>query len=184
MQLILDFFPIIAFFVAYKATAGDIFIATGVIIVATTIQLVVNYMRHKTFNRMHLVSTGLVVVFGGMTLLIKDARFIQWKPTILYWMFAIAIFSSQFIGDKPLMQRMMESGITTTRDVWLKVNGAWAVFFVLMGALNIYVVYNYDEATWVNFKLFGLLGLTLLFALAQAVWLAKYLPHEENEAND
>jgi intracellular septation protein len=184
MQLIVDFFPIIAFFVAYKLTAGNIFVATGVIIVATAIQLIANYVRHKTFNRMHVVSTLLVVVFGGMTLVIKEARFIQWKPTILYWLFAIALFSSQFIGEKPLMQRMMESGIQTTRDVWIKVNVAWSVFFVLMGGINLFVVYHYDEATWVNFKLFGLLGLTLLFALLQALWLARYLPHEESESND
>lgn len=184
MQLLLDFFPILAFFIAYKFTGGDIFIATAVIIVATSIQLAVNYARHRTFNRMHVVSTLLVVVFGGATLLIKEAIFIQWKPTILYWLFAAVIFGSQFVGEKPLMQRIMESGIETTREVWTKVNTGWSLFFIAMGGLNLFVVYNYDEATWVNFKLFGLLGLTLLFALLQALWLARYLPHEESESSD
>jgi intracellular septation protein len=176
MQLLIDFFPIIAFFAAYKLT-GDIFVATGVIIVASALHIAYHWFKHRRVSGIMVLSTLLVVIFGGLTLIIHESRFIQWKPTILYWLFAAAFLGSQWLGDTPLIQRMMaEAKIKADDEIWRKLNLAWAIFFGLMGALNLLVVYNFDEQTWVNFKLFGLLGLTMLFALLQGWWLVRQLP--------
>jgi len=114
----------------------------------------------------------LVLVFGGLTLAIHDKAFIQWKVTVVNWLFACAFLVSHFIGERPLTERIMGESITLERASWLKLSWAWIVFFVALGALNLYVAYNFAEHIWVNFKLFGMLGLTLVFALAQAFWLA------------
>lgn len=177
MQLLFDFFPIIAFFAAYKFYG--IYTATVVIIVASLAQSGIHYLRTRTVNKMHLFSAGLVLVFGSLTLVLKDARFIQWKPSILYWLMAAAFIISTFVGEKPLVQRMMGQAITLERNIWVKLNSAWAAFFTFTGALNLYVAYHFDENTWVNFKLIGLLGLTVLFALAQGLWLWYKMPEEE-----
>lgn len=176
MQLLFDFFPVIAFFVAYKLS--DIYVATGVILVAVVIQAVVQWVRHRKLSPMMLTSTVLVLVFGGLTLFIHDKTFIQWKPTVVNWLFAAAFLASQFFGERPLIQRMMGAQLSLDRGAWLKLNGLWIAFFVFMGAINLYVAYNFDEATWVNFKLFGILGLTLAFVVIQGFWLAAKMPAE------
>jgi intracellular septation protein len=170
MQLLFDFLPVIAFFVTYKL--ADIFVATGVLIVAVILQTTIQWVRHRKVSSMALVSGVLVLVFGGLTLLIHDKAFIQWKVTIVNWLFACAFLTSHFVGERPLTQRIMGESITLERAVWLKLSWAWIVFFTVLGALNLYVAYNFAENIWVNFKLFGMLGLTLVFALAQAFWLA------------
>jgi intracellular septation protein len=170
MQLLFDFLPVIAFFVAYKL--ADIFVATGVLIVAVLLQTAIQWVRHRKVNSMALVSAVLVLVFGGLTLAIQDKAFIQWKVTVVNWLFAAAFLASHFIGERPLTERIMGESFTLERSLWLKLSWAWIVFFVALGALNLYVAYNFAENVWVNFKLFGMLGLTLVFALAQAFWLA------------
>jgi intracellular septation protein len=170
MQLLFDFLPVIAFFVTYKLT--DIFVATGVLIVAVLLQTAVQWVRHRKVNSMALVSAVLVLVFGGLTLAIQDKAFIQWKVTVVNWLFAAAFLASHFIGERPLTQRIMGESFTLERSLWLKLSWAWIGFFVALGALNLYVAYRFTESVWVNFKLFGMLGLTLVFALAQAFWLA------------
>jgi len=174
MQLLFDFFPVVAFFAAYKL--ADIYVATGVIIVAVLIQVAVQWYRTRKVSPMLLMSAALVLVFGTITLLVHDKTFIQWKPTVLNWLFAVGFLASQFVGDQPVIQRLMGANLTLERGVWLKLNGMWVGFFLLMGALNIYVAYSFDESTWVNFKLFGMLGLTLVFALLQGFWLSSKLP--------
>lgn len=174
MQLLFDLFPVIAFFVAYKLT--DIYVATGVIIVAVILQTAYQWIRHRKVSQMALVSGVLVLVFGGLTLLIHDKAFIQWKVTVVNWLFAAAFLASRFFGDRPLIERIMGENLTLERSLWRKLNWAWIVFFVAMGAINLYVAYNFPENVWVNFKLFGILGLTLAFALAQGFWLASKAP--------
>jgi intracellular septation protein len=174
MQLLFDFFPVIAFFAAYKL--ADIYVATAVIIAAVLIQVVVQWVRHRKISPMMLISTALVLVFGTITLLVHDKTFIQWKPTVLNWLFGAGFLVSQFVGEQPIIQRLMGANLTLERAVWLKLNLMWVAFFGLMGALNLYVAYSFDESTWVNFKLFGMMGLTLFFALVQGVWLSSKMP--------
>lgn len=177
MQLLFDFFPVIAFFVAYKL--ADIYVATGVIIAAVLIQMGVQWVRHRKISPMMLISAVLVLVFGALTLLVHDKTFIQWKPTVLNWLFAAGFLVSQYIGEQPVIQRLMGASLELPRPVWLKLNLIWVAFFIIMGALNLYVAYSFSEATWVNFKLFGILGLTVAFALLQGVWLSSKMPADQ-----
>lgn len=172
MKLLFDFLPILLFFVAYK-TAG-IYVATAVAIAATLLQVGFTWFRSRRLEKMHLISLGLIVVFGGATLWLQNPLFIMWKPTILYVLFGAAFLGSQFIGEKTLVERMMGSMLVAPAPVWRRVNAAWAVFFLFLAVLNLYVAYNYSEEDWVNFKLFGLLGLTLVFMIGQGLWLAKH----------
>jgi intracellular septation protein len=122
---------------------------------------------------MLLTSAALVLVFGGLTLLIRDPTFIKWKPSIVNWLFAAAFLASQYIRGPTIIERMMGQNVALDATSWRKLNLAWVGFFVVAGVLNLYVAYRYSEATWVNFKLFGLMGLTLAFALAQGYWIAR-----------
>lgn len=176
MKLLFDFFPILLFFVAYKLYG--IYAATATAIVATVLQVGLFWLRHRRVERMHVITLAIIVVFGGATLLLRDPVFIKWKPTVAYWLFALTFLGSQFIGEKCIIERMMGHAIQTTRGVWMKLNLAWVVFFVVMGFVNLYVAFNYAEDTWVTFKLFGLMGLTLLFVLGQGVVLARYIPDQ------
>lgn len=170
MQLLFDFFPVVAFFIAFKLY--DIFVATMVIIVAAVLQIAIHWLWKRSFNRMHIVSAALILVFGAITLTLRNELFIQWKPTVLYWLFAAVFLGSQYFGEKPIVQRMMQEVVKLEPARWRRLNMTWVVFFALLGAINLYVVYHFDENVWVNFKLFGLLGLTLAFVLLQGIWLA------------
>lgn len=170
MQLLFDFFPVVAFFVAFKLYG--MFVATAVIIVASILQITAYWLWKRSFNRMHIASAILILVFGGITLTLRNELFIQWKPTVLYWLFAAIFLASQFFGEKPIVQRIMQEAVQLEPARWRKLNMMWVVFFSVLGAINLYVVYHFDENTWVNFKLFGLLGLTLAFVLLQGIWLA------------
>jgi intracellular septation protein len=155
-----------------------------VIIVATVIQVSVNWLRTRRVNPMHIVSAGLVLVFGGLTLLIRDAAFIMWKPTVVNWLFAAAFLVSHWrrFGDRPLVQRLMSATSTDlalSPQLWRRLNWMWIGYFLLMGAANIFVFSHFDEATWVNFKLFGMLGLTLVFIVAQGLWIAAQGRHDD-----
>jgi intracellular septation protein len=180
MKLLLDFFPIVFFFIAFKMY--DIYVATGVLIIASLLQTTVHWVMHRRFEKMHVITLLLVCVFGGLTLLLQDEMFIKWKPTVINWLFAIAFMGSQFIGDKSILQRMMADHITLPAVIWLRLNIAWTVFFITLGMANLYVVYNFDTETWVNFKLFGLLGLTIVFVIGQSIYLSRYM-QEPNEGN-
>lgn len=181
MQLLFDFFPIIAFFVTYKVT-GNLFAATAVIIVAVLAQTAWQWFRHRKVSQMALISAVLVLIFGGLTLLIHDKVFIQWKVTVVNWLFAAAFLASRYIGEKLLIERIMEQNVQLERPVWHTLNWAWIGFFTVLGAINLYVAYSFSEAAWVNFKMFGLLALTLVFVLGQAVWLSSKIPTEDTAA--
>lgn len=173
MKLLFDFFPILLFFATYKLY--DIYAATAVAILATMVQVMVFWLKHHRFEKMHLITLGVITVFGGATLLLQDPVFIKWKPTVVNWLFALVFFGSQFIGKKPVLNRMMDHAITVPPPVWSRLNAAWVLFFVFMGVANLFVAYSYDENTWVNFKLFGMLGLTLAFVIGQSVYLARHM---------
>ena len=178
MKFLFDLFPIILFFVAYKMY--DIYVATGVAIAAAFVQTGLFWLKHRKFEKSHLITLAILVVFGGLTLILHDPVFIKWKPTVVNWLFGATFLGSQFIGKKPLVERMMGHAITAPTPVWKRLNWAWIVFFIAMGMLNLYVAFNYSEETWVNFKLFGMMGLTLVFVFGQAFYLSRYMETEEN----
>jgi intracellular septation protein len=178
MKFLFDFFPILLFFVAYKLY--DIFVATGVAMVAALVQTLTYYFKHGRFEKMHLVTLGLLLVFGGLTLVLHDPVFIKWKPTVINWLFGVVFAGSAWIGRKTLVQRMMDHAVPIEDPaIWSRLNWAWVTFFLAMGALNLYVAFNFDEETWVNFKLFGLMGLTFVFVFGQALYLSRHLPAED-----
>lgn len=173
MKLLFDFLPILLFFIAYKM--ADIYVATGVLIVVTLAQTGWIWLRQRRIEKLPLFTAGLVLVLGGATLLLKDPMFVKWKPTVVNWLFALAFLASRFIGQKTLLERMMGGQLELPAPVWVKLTFAWTIFFFAMGVANLYVAFNFDENTWVNFKLFGMLGLTLVFVLAQGAYMSRYL---------
>ena len=179
MKFLADLFPVILFFTAYKVY--DIYVATAVAIVASLIQVTYSHFRHSKVETMHWVTLGLLTLFGGLTLILQDPDFIKWKPTVVNWLFAAAFLGSHVFMERSLIQRMMDHAITLPKEIWSHLNIAWSSFFVGMGALNLYVAFNFSEDTWVNFKLFGLMGLTLIFVIAQGFYLAKYIEPEQSQ---
>lgn len=178
MKILFDFLPIIVFFTVYKMT-GNIVTATAVLIPATLIQVGYTWLKHKSVEKMHIISLALVVLLGGTTVLLGDGDFIKWKPTIVNGLFAIAFLGSQFIGDKNIIQRMMGDKLELPFKVWRSLNLAWVCFFIVSGATNLYVAFTYNEEVWVNFKLFGLLGMTVAFILLQGVYLSSHIQNKE-----
>ena len=173
MKLLFDFFPILLFFIAYKIF--DIYVATAVAIVATFGQVGYAWIRNRTVATMQLVTLVIIVIFGGLTLYLHDEQFIKWKPTVINWLFGGAFLASQLFGQKTAIERMMGSNLTLPSPVWRRLNLGWVVFFLAMGGANLYVMSYFDRDTWVNFKLFGMLGLTFVFIVLQSFYLARYL---------
>ena len=187
MQIFIDFLPIVAFVIAYWLT--DIKTAIAVIMVAMTLQVVITYAVKRTVGRMLLASAALVVVLGGISLAIDNDLVFKWKPTVLNWAFCAVLLVSRYASSKPMMQRLLESvakgEINLLPQDWQRLNLMWAGFFLLSGAANIYVAYNFSEGVWVNFKLFGLLGMTVGFVLLQAFWLSRHgLPAESESRTE
>ena len=218
MKFLADFFPIVLFFVVYKLY--DIYVATGAAIAAALIQVLTHWYRHRRVEKMHLATLGLLAVFGGLTLALRDPIFVMWKPTVVNWLFALVFLGSQFIGNKPLVERMMGHAIEVPTWTWKRLNLSWVLFFLFLGFANLYVVYDYSgfygaqqaliaagghadlgrcgedfsgalldlcrdaqarEETWVNFKLFGMMGLTIVFVIGQAFYLARHVTDKERE---
>ncbi len=180
MKLLFDLFPIILFFIAFKAF--DIYIATGVAIAATVVQIAWTKWRHGKVDVMLWVSFAIIAVFGGATLLLHDETFIKWKPTVLYWLFSTILLFSNLLFNKNLMRVLLQEKIALPLHVWNRLNLSWSLFFAVLGFLNLYVAFNYSTDTWVNFKLFGFTGLMVVFILGQSMWLAKYVD-EKKENN-
>ncbi|HAT1972098.1 TPA: septation protein A [Legionella pneumophila] len=172
MKLLFDFFPIVLFFIVYKFFG--IYTATAVAMIASLSQVALYRLKFQHYEKMHLFSLAIIMLLGGATLFFQNPWFIKWKPTGIYWLSALVFFSSSYIGSKPLIQKMMETNINLTTKIWYRLNLAWTLFFIVMGALNLYVAYHYDTDVWVNFKLFGGVGFTLLFVLIQAFYLTKH----------
>lgn len=180
MKLLYDFFPVVVFFAVYKIT-GDFYQATVAIIVVSTLQVGWTWLRQGRVERMPLITLALLIVFGGTTLLLHDEMFLKWKVTVVNWLFGVAFLGSQFIGSKPLIAHMLDNAMRLPEAIWTRLNLAWALFFVIMGTINLYVAYAFNTDIWVDFKLYGMLGLTLVFVLLQGVYLARYVePVEES----
>jgi intracellular septation protein len=170
MQLLFDFFPLIAFFVAY--TLFDLYVATAVIIAAIALQIAYQWLRHGKVNKMLLISGALVAVFGGITLVLRNPLFIQWKVTVVNWLFAAAFLGSQLFGEKTFTERLMGQAVELEPTMWRQLNTLWVINFAVIGALNLFVMYNFDEQVWVYFKVWGMIGLSLLMAVGQAIWIS------------
>jgi len=218
MKFLIDFFPVLLFFVAYKVY--DIYVATAVAIAASAFQVGWLWLRHRRAETMHLVTLGLLVVFGGLTIALQDRTFIMWKPSIVNWLFAAAFLLSHFVGKQPLIERMMSHAIDVPEKIWRRLNFLWVTFFLLSGLANLLVAHGFftaehaliqasgrteidlarcaddfsgdllslclaaqeQESTWVNFKLFGMMGLTLAFVVAQAFYLARHIRDNDQPA--
>lgn len=202
MKFLFDLLPVILFFAAYKLAGaqpeashelavrwlGDgiavaqapILIATAVTILATFVQIALVWIKHRKVDTMLWVSLAIIVVFGGATLFFHNPTFIKWKPTALYWLFGAVLLGSATLFRKNLIRTMLEAQIQLPEPVWGRLNLAWAGFFISMGLLNLYVAYSFSEEAWVNFKLFGGMGLMFAFVLAQGFYLSRHLEEENN----
>ena len=202
-KIFFDLFPIILFFLTFKLAGGHpelagtvantlhyaadpkqlpILLATGVSIVATTLQIVWVWLRHRKVDMMLWVSLGLISVLGGATLFFQDPTFIKWKPTALYWLFSITLGVSHVLFNKNLIRGMMQQAqLELPESIWATLNYSWMGFFALMGVLNIYVAYHYSLESWVDFKLFGTTAIMFAFILAQGFLLSKHIEHKEND---
>ena len=172
MKFLFDLFPVILFFIAFKL--ADIYVATAVAIGATCLQIGWLKLRRRRVEPMLWASLAIIGVFGGATLALQDETFIKWKPTVLYWLFGAVLAASALVFRRNLIRAMLSAQVQLPDPVWSRLNLSWVGFFVFMGALNLYVAYNYSTDLWVNFKLFGGMGLMLVFVVAQALVLARY----------
>jgi intracellular septation protein len=181
MKFLFDLFPVILFFIAFKV--ADIYTATAVAIAATFVQVGWLKLRGKRVEPMLWASLAIIAVFGGATLLLQDETFIKWKPTVLYWLFG-AVLAGALVLRRNLVRAMLSEQVQLPDPVWSRLNWSWIGFFAFMGALNLYVAYNYSTDNWVNFKLFGGMGLMLLFVLAQALVLSKYVEEKDERRSE
>ncbi len=182
MNLLFEFMPLILFFGAYLYK--DIYTALVVLMIAMPIGLIVKYIRTRKFDKMYFWSTILLLIGGSLTLYFRNPLFLYWKPTVFYWAVAIAFLSSQFFAEVPFAQKFFSliDGLNMEKisaAQWNKLNLAWVVFFVGAGVLNIYVAYNFEQATWVKFKVFGLTALTFVFIVGQTVWLGNLIGYDD-----
>ena len=183
MNLLFEFLPLILFLGAFFYK--DIYLALIVLMIAMPIGLLVKYVRTKTFDKMYFWSTVFLLAAGTLTLYFRNPYFLYWKPTVFYWAVSIVFLGSLWVGDKPLVQRFfgLVEGMPLERispQQWSKLNIVWVLFFITAGALNIYVAYNFSEATWVKFKVFGLMALTFVFMIAQTLWIANRIGGESD----
>jgi len=173
MKFLFDLFPVFLFFVAFKV--AGIYAATAVAIVATFAQVAWTKLRKQRVPPMLWASLAIIVVFGGATLFLKDETFIKWKPTVLYWLFGAVLAVGATIFRRNLIRLVLSEQMQLPERIWARLNWSWIVFFAFMGAMNLYVAYNYSTDLWVNFKLFGGMGLMLVFVVGQALVLARYV---------
>lgn len=177
MKVLYDYLPIIAFFIAYKFYG--IFVATAVTMVVSFLQIAVFWLIYRRFEKLHVIMLIAILLLGGLTLAFHNVIFIKWKPSVIYWILGILLIGSHYIGEKPIIERLLGDKIEIPKKIWGHVNFSWGIFFLLLGCLNIYVVYHYSTNAWVNFKVFGAVGLTLLFVIIQAIFLARYIKEEK-----
>ncbi|MFT4835479.1 MAG: intracellular septation protein [Psychromonas sp.] len=174
MKQFFEFIPLIIFFVAFKTT--DIYIATGALIVSMGLMLAFSYYKNGKVEKMQAITFGMVLVFGTLTIVLHDDVFIKWKVTVVYALFSVALLLSQFFYKKPIIKQMLGKEISLPDNIWNNLNSAWAMFFAVLSAVNVYVAFSLPQETWVNFKVFGLLSVTLVFTLLSGMYIYKYLP--------
>jgi intracellular septation protein len=177
-KFLFDLFPLILFFVAFKFS--DIFTATAAAIAAGIVQIIWLKARGRPIEATHWINLTIIVVFGGATLLLHDDTFIKWKPTVLYWLFAAILLGGRWLFGRNLIQKAMGSKVALPDAAWNRLNLSWALFFIVSGALNLYVAFSgqFTESQWVNFKVFGLMALMLLFVVVQSIWIGRYIKDE------
>ena len=181
-KFLFDLFPLILFFAAYKF--ADIYVATGVAMAAAILQILWIKLTGKKIEGMHWINLGVIVVFGGATLWLKDDTFIKWKPTALYWLFGSVLLISKLFMGKNVMQKLLGEKISMSEAAWTRLNFSWAIFFLFAGGVNLFVAFSglFSESQWVNFKVFGLMALLIAFVIIQSIWLGKHI--EQPAAND
>lgn len=177
MKFLFDFLPILIFFITFKVYG--VYTATSAAIGVSFLQVLYAWIKNRHVPPVLWLSLGLITVLGGATLFFHNELFIKWKPTAINWLFALILLGSQWFSQKPAIQRLMDSNFKLPSHVWKNLNLSWSFFFITMGALNIYVAYHFDTNMWVNFKLFGMLGLTVAFAIVQAIYLSRHLKLNE-----
>jgi intracellular septation protein len=175
MKLLFDYFPVILFFLAFKFYG--IYTATAVIIIATAVQVTWFWLQHHRIPGVHLLTFGIVVLFGGATLILHNPIFIKWKPTVVTWLLALLCCGLPIVTKtkRTFLQYLLDQKITLPAHVWIKLNWGWAFFFLVVGAVNLYVIYHYTTKVWVDFKVFGIIGATLVFSVLQSIYMTKYL---------
>lgn len=178
MKQLLDFLPLVIFFAVYKFV--DIYVASGALIAATALQLIITYALYKKLEKMHIITFAMVAFFGTLTLVFHDDTFIKWKVTVVYSLFALALGVSHLI-NKPILKGMLGQELKVADNIWARVTWYWVAFFIACGLLNIYVAFSLPQATWVNFKVFGLTGLTLVNTFATVIYLYKHIPEEQRK---
>ena len=179
MKQFFDFIPLLVFFAVYKFY--DIYTATAALMVVTVLQIAITWFTLRKLEKMHLITLGMVLVFGGFTLFFHDDAFIKWKVTVINLLFSAALLVSQFVLKKPLIKQMLGKEMQLPDAIWSRVNLAWAGFFAVAAATNTYIAFHLPQAVWVNFKVFGLLGMTLLFTVATVFYLYRHLPAEQEK---
>ena len=205
MKFLFEMLPVILFFAAYKLysmipasvidpinqampftltpgeTSDAIYFATLIAIIFSGITVLIHFIKHREFQKNHTITFVLFILFGGATLLLRDPTFIKWKPTVINLIFALIFFGSMFIGKKSIVERLMGNAIEAPKAIWNKLNYAWIMFFVAIAGLNLYIAYTFSEETWVNFKLFGVIGLTIAFLIFQMIFLNRYITAKPKE---
>ena len=170
-KFLFDLFPIILFFIAFKIY--DIFIATAVAIIATLLQIIYVYLKDKKVEKVLLFNGVMITFLGGLTILFQDKMFIMWKPSVLYWCFALILLFSNLFLKKNLVQMALGKQVELKNKFWNVINLYTSIFFVLLGFINLYVAYNFSEDTWVNFKLFGITGLLFIYMIFLGLYISK-----------
>ena len=178
MKLFFDFFPILLFFIGYKLFG--IYTATIIAMISSLLQVGFFWFKSHKIEFMHVITLFSILLLGTATLFFKNAIFIKWKPTIVYWIFAVVFLGSHVLSRKTFIQHLIGEKITLESSVWQRLNFSWTIFFVLMGGANLYFAYFFNTNTWVNFKLFGILSCTLLFGILQSLYIARYLKNFSN----
>ncbi len=184
-KLFFDFFPVICFFIAYKLT--NFFVATAVIMIAMAIQIGYEWWRYHRVTPLYFISAIFVFIFGGLTIYLHDSEFLQWKVSIVNWLLGAAFLISSWLPGKPIIQYMMDGTLALPPLIWDRLNAMWGLFFCLLGTINLYVMFYWSQAAWVNFKLFGILGLTLMFVILQGAYLYRYVetdPHDSHNNDE
>lgn len=176
MYFFYEIFPVFLFFIAFKLY--DIYVATIVGIVSTLLQVVFNRLWVGKYDRKQLITLGVFVFFGGMTLYFHNPIFVKWKPTIVFWIFAVIVLASQWFTQKPFVQRLMENMLQdkyVPQHIWKRLNIVWFVFFTTLGAINLYVAYYFSNDAWVNFKFYGITAALFLISIFQAFYLIRFM---------
>ncbi|GLX76831.1 putative intracellular septation protein A [Thalassotalea insulae] len=181
MHALFEYLPLVIFFVFYKF--GDLYWATGSLIVTSALQILYYLYKKQPVPKRNWIFFGLIALFGGLTIFLQDDSFIKWKVTVINAIFALALLISNHVFNKNLIKDMMGENLPLPENIWGKLNFAWAMFFLTCAILNIYIASNYSQETWVNFKVFGLMGLTIVFAIVSVFSLYKYLPQDDEQTS-